>query len=804
MLDNDVSVKNLVPIENLRFRCDPNIFQFETTKDFKGDHHEIIGQQRALQAMEFGLSVTQEGYNIFISGPSGSGKTTFAKQKVERLAKEMPTPSDWCYVFNFKNADRPLYIELPAGKGKEFQRDISMLLESIKIELHRAFSSDEYNKKKREILTSFERKSTELWRELTANALEQGFGIERTTTGINVFPIKEDQPLSSTDYQSLSNEEREKLEAKGKLVEEMISETMDLLQKIEREMVTAITSFMKETAKFAIHYLFKRLLNIYKDHDKIIRYLIDYEAHVIDNYKNFFKKNNDNLEEDQFMQTFVQLEENQLDIYTVNVLIDNSDLHGRPVIYETNPTFQNLVGKIEYKGGLGNWRTDISHIKPGALHQANGGYLILQASQLFKQPYAWNGIKRMLLTRQISIEGMMENDGVILKEGLKPEPIPLNLKVIIIGSPSYFTLLSDLDEDFYKLFKVRVEFHTEMNNDIEHCLKMASFVKQYSEEEGLLAFHRRAVARVIDFSARLVEDQRKLSTRFQDVTKILVESSYWATKDNVDYVDVDHIEKSILEQNYRSNYVEERLHEMIIDGTIMVDTNGFRVGQINGLAVTGTRDHRFGLPSRITAQTFIGRTGIANIERETALSGEIHNKGLLILSGFLSGMFAKDRPLPLSASITFEQTYNMVDGDSASSAELYVLLSSLSEIPINQGIAVTGSVNQWGEIQPIGGVNEKIEGFYYICKKIGFNGEQGVIIPHQNVKNLMLKNEVVEAVQAGYFHIWAIKHIAEGIEILTGIHAGHTRNTIGEFAENTIFAKVEERFNQMYNSAVKK
>lgn len=434
---------------------------------------------------------------------------------------------------------------------------------------------------------------------------------------------------------------------------------------------------------------------------------------------------------------------------------------------------------------------------------ANGGYLIVQASELLQQSYAWTLLKRALQTGNLQIENLNEERGLVPTSGLKPEPIPLNLKIIMIGSYYLYDLLSAVDEDFHKLFQVKVEFNTMMVKNEENSMKMAKFVRNYADKQGLLPFHRRAVAKIIDYSSRLVDEQAKLSTRFQDIVKILVESSYWAKKSGEDMVDEHHILQAISEQMHRSNHVSEQYREMIQKGVIMVETDGWRVGQINGLAVMGTRDSSFGIPTKITAQTYVGKTGIMNIDREAAMSGQIHNKGHLILIGFLSGVFAKNKPIPLSASVAFEQTYSYIDGDSASSTELYVLLSSLADVPIYQGIAVTGSVNQWGEIQPIGGVNEKIEGFYQICKLQGLTGKQGVIIPKQNVLNLMLTDEVVDAVARGDFHIWEVSHIAEGIEILTGLNAGNVRDESGLFQQGSIFAMVEERFNRMYEAVMK-
>lgn len=790
-----------VPLWNLRPEFPAEKLPFETTNDIEGLPNMMIGQERAEKAMDFGLSVDQSGYNLFVVGPAGTGRKTYTKSRILEMAKTRSVPDDWCYVNNFENPDRPIVINLPAGEGIKFQRKIENLLIDIERGIRSSFSDESFEKGKQMIIEEYRTQAEELWKKADEFAQELNYKIERTPASINAIPLRFGRPMSQEEFDRLTEPYRSELLEKEKKVEEKIRETVYHMGKMEENLRKKIDDFMRDSVTKAIEGLFTPLKEAYKDHPKVLSYLEAYFHDVVVHFSLFL---DDKEDENNIMTALMSGSREQLyHRYTVNLLVNNRNVTGAPVIYETNPTYHNLFGKVEYRGEFGSWVTDFTYIKPGALHLANGGYLILQAQDLLQQPYSWNLLKKALQTGHIKIENYPGDSTLFPSSAIKPEPIPLNIKVIIIGSYYLYDLLAAFDEDFHKLFKVKVEFNTVMNKNEENALKMSRFVKKYAEEEGLLPFHRRAVAKVIDYSSRLVEDQSKLSTRFQEITKVLVESSFWAKKSGDNVVDAHHIDQAISEQIYRSNHVTEQYREMIQKGTIMVDTDGYRVGQINGLAVIGTRNELFGIPTKITAQTFVGKSGIMNVEREAALSGQIHNKGLMILTGFLSGEFAKNQPIPLSASITFEQTYSGIDGDSASSTELYVLLSSLAEVPINQGIAVTGSVNQWGEIQPIGGVNEKIEGFYHICKLKGLTGKQGVIIPKQNVENLMLEKEVVEAVKNGQFHIWQVSHVAEGIEILTGVKAGNIRGEDGRFPEGTIFGKVEERFRKMYEAAKK-
>lgn len=797
-ITNEVLDQRKVPINKLSVTTDPAIFPFETTNEINSLQQGIIGQDRAVHAMEFGLKVKQRGYNLFLVGPVGTGKTTYAETMVRCIAKGKAKPKDWCYVYNFKHPDSPKALSFPSGTGTVFKKKINELLRDVEREIRKSFSSDDYDKQRGFIFDSFEKKAEEMWKGLSQYARELNFSLERTPQGnFALVPLQFGKRITKEEFKALPESVQQEYKERNKRIEEKISDSMRTMQMLEKEVEKAVKKLNQETVGRGIYLLFNPLLEYYKDDEKVVAYLQEYQQDIIENY-HFFQE--EAQEENPMLGLFKGGQQKEkLTRYKVNVLVDQSRQEGSPVISETNPTYYNLFGKVEYKSSFGTMVTDFTMIKPGAFHLANGGYLILQIVDLLSNPYSWQVLKRTLKTGCIRIENIFEERGLVASTGLKPEPIPVDIKVLLIGTPYYYHLLSELDEDFHKLFKVKVEFDTEMNKDVEHHLTFASFVRSYSEKEGLLPFHRTALASMVDYSSRLVENQGKMTTRFNNLTRLMVEASFWAEEEGAKAVADLHVRRAIKEQEYRSNRIDEKIREMIVEGTIMVDVTGERIGQINGLAVLDMGDYSFGSPHRITAQTFVGRTGIINIERETSLSGQIHHKGLLILSGYLAGKFAQDKPLPLSASITFEQTYSMIDGDSASSTELYALLSSLSGIPIKQGIAVTGSVNQWGEVQPIGGVNDKIEGFYGVCKAVGLTGEQGVMIPHQNVKNLMLKDEVIQAVKKGLFHIWQVRTVEEGIEILTGVEAG-TPDEEGNYPEGTVFYEINNRLEKMYAS----
>lgn len=788
-----------VEVEQLAMRYDYTLFPFKTTDELNGIRSEIIGQDRAVKAMEFGLSIKNEGYNLFLVGPSGTGKTTYARSKVLEVAKSEASPLDWVYVNNFQHADRPIAISFPAGEATPFQKKMAELIREIESEIEKVFSGKQYEQEKVQLLQNHDDFMNEKWDLLEEFALKQSFHLEQTEQGIMAIPIDEHgEPYEDDEYRKLSQEKHQEIIEKTKILNKEVTTFSRESQALERDLKKQLKNLEEQTVLYAIQPLIDVLKREYEHHAEVIAHLDALEKDIVERWESF--DNEPTEEADGLMSLLMDRDQKREEHrYDVNVFIDNSEKTGAPVIFESNPTYSNLFGKFEYKSAFGTVVTDFTMIKSGALHQANGGYIIIQAADLLSHPLSWHALKRMLKTGELRIESMLEETGLNVASGMKPEPIPIQLKVILIGTYEIYHLLSQYDEDFRKFFKVKVDFDTEMARNEEHCLKYAAFVASYCKKENLRHLTGQALGKVIDYSTRLSNDQRKLSTCFHEITEILVEANYWAEKAGSDYVEAEHVGLALQERFYRSSLIEEKIKESIEEGTIMISTDGEAVGQINGLSVLDIGDYTFGQPNKITARTFIGSKGIVNIDRESSLSGPLHSKGLLILSGYLQGEFAKNGPIPLSASITFEQSYGMVDGDSASSTELYAILSSLANVPIRQGIAVTGSVNQLGEIQPIGGVNEKIEGFFYTCRARGLTGEQGVIIPWQNVKNLMLRNEVIEAVKQGEFSIWAIKTIQEGIEILTGLEAGE-RNEKGEFPKGSVLGLVEARIDEMIQS----
>ncbi len=792
----DASASFRIPPERLAAVCDPAIFPFQSTAEVTPLEQGVIGQPRAVRAMEFGLSVKHPGYNIFLTGPVGTGKTTYARTRIGQVAAAEPTPPDICYVYNFKRPDQPLSLTLPPGRGAELRRDMEELVEDLKTEIRRAFESEEWERRKNDLVAHFENTIGAHWEHLEETARALGFTVQRTPTGIFTIPLNSrGQPITPEDFSRLPEEDREALAEKSRELQAQVAETLRRVRNLEKDARAGLKQLERETALYAAGHLISQLKERYDDLPKVVAYLDAVQQDVIEHLDAF---RSDGEEEMPLGPVPFRMPKRDgiFSRYRVNLLVDNSGTRGAPVVFETNPTYYNLFGKIEFRGDFGTLVTDFTMIKAGAIHQANGGYLILNAMDLFANPLAWPALKRTLKTGQARIENLGEQLGLVATTSLKPEPVPVEVKVILIGSPLIYHLLYHYDEDFRKFFKVRADFDTEMPRTDEHLRQFASFVSGFCQREGLLHLNPSALARVVDYSSRLAEDQTKLSTRFHEITELIFEAASWASREGSPVVDAAHVKRAMEERIYRSNRIEEKILEMIAEGTLMVDTDGAAAGQVNGLAVLDLGDYAFGKPNRITARVYMGDKGIVNIERETEMSGPIHSKGVFILSAYLAGKFATDKPLALSASICFEQLYEEIEGDSASSAELYALLSELSGLPIAQGIAVTGSVNQKGEIQPIGGVNEKIEGFFHVCKARGLTGRQGVIIPHQNVKNLMLKEEVRQAVAAGQFHISAVRTVEEGIQILTGVPAGE-RQPDGSYPEGTVNYLADRRLREM-------
>jgi len=781
----------------LRYTCDPAIFDFETSAELEPLDH-IIGQKRAIAALKLGLGIkdAKNRYNIYVAGGPGTGKMSAVEYFLSHVSKDEPRPPDLCYVHNFDNPYSPRYLELPAGMGCQLRTDMEHLIVRLKRDIPKVFESDEFKARSKKINERHSEKRAKLLEEMESKSREHGFAIQRTPIGINTLPLhKKGEPLSQEEYEALSEEERAKILERQGEVQTLIQESLQEITRVEEEREEEIKKLAKEAVLFMIEPHFNQLKGRYGELDKVATFLENVKADIVEHLEGFKGGGNQGTKTVPFPFPIPQAD--PFKRYYVNVLVDNSPTEGAPVIVEQNATYTNLFGSIERRVQMGVAITDFSMIKPGSLHRANGGYLVLNANNLFRVGLSWEALKIAIKRREIRIEDPLQMLGYSTTEGLKPEPIPFRMKVIIIGSPQIYELLHYYDEDFPKLFSVKSDFGTEMERTPEHEQEIARFLRaRCQEDESLLPFDANGVAKIVEYSSELACDQKKLSCQFGNLTSIVKEASYWARIEESPYVTGEHVRRALKERDDRRNRIEEKIREMIARDQILVDTEGAKTGQVNGLAIVQFGNYAFGKPSRITATVHTGKGGIVDIEREAELGGHTHTKGIMILKGFLGERFAREKPLSLSASLAFEQSYSMIDGDSASSTELYALLSSLANLPIKQGIAVTGSVNQKGEIQPIGGVNEKVEGFFKVCQAKGSTGEQGVLIPVQNVDNLMLSEEVVEAVDKGEFHIYPVSTVEEGIEILAGVPAG-TLKADGTFPEGTVFARIATRLEQI-------
>ena len=783
--------QRLVP-EQLRWTCDPALLDFETTEQLP-DLEDAIGQKRALRSIEFGLGMGEIGFNLYISGETGTGRASTIRNILRKKARSEERPDDWVYVANFKDGDSSVSLALPSGRGSELSAHMKELVEAMKTDIPKALESKEYESRRSEIIEGYQEKNNELFQKLEKDAEAVGFALQRTVSGLVIVPQKEGQNYTQEEYDALSPEERSNLERIGKELTEQLNDVLHQVRDSEKATKDALAQADRELGMSCLGHHLGPIKEKYADLEKVTAYLEAVQEDILNNFDDFKPQ----PPQPQIPGIKLPRQEPSFERYEVNVLVDNKETEGAPVIFEPNPTYNNLFGRIEHVMQYGGVAvTNFTMIKAGALHRANGGYLVIDAREVLINPFVWDSLKRCIRTGEIKIEDVLEQYRFMTMVTLKPEPVQLKAKIILIGTPWIYYLLFYLDPDYRKYFKVKAEFDSHVTRTPEIMRDYAQFVAAHCRNEKLLHFDRSAIATLLEQTARMVEDQHKLSSQFMEIADLIREASYWAKKDGHTIVSASDVTRAAEEKLYRVNRVEERLHELYEDGTILVDTNGAVVGQINGLSVIPLGDHTFGRPSRITAQVFSGKAGMVNIEREVKLSGPIHDKGVLILNGFLGGTFATQRPLSLSASICFEQSYNGIEGDSASSTELYALLSALSGVPIKQGIAVTGSVNQRGLIQPIGGVNFKIEGFFAVCKSKGLTGQQGVMIPKTNERHLMLNEEVITAVKAGQFNIWSIETIEQGIEILTGLPAGE-RGKNRNFPKGTLFQLVEERLQKM-------
>ncbi|WXG44336.1 MAG: ATP-binding protein [Promethearchaeati archaeon SRVP18_Atabeyarchaeia-1] len=782
---------NELPPEKLRNDVKPQTFSCESTEELTPSE-EIVGQERAVRALKFGLNIKERGFNIYVAGVPGSGRKTAVKAFLEEMAKRKPVPSDWCYVNNFSNPFTSRAIKLPPGRGKEFKKDMKSFVESVRTILPKAFESEDYATRRDAVIKSVEEKREQLLEQLNAKAQQAGFALRTTQIGIVTVPVVKGKPLSDEEFMALPPQAKEEIRKRSDDLTSQLRLAFIQVRSLEKEAGEKVEELNKEVTIFAIGHLVDSLVEKYGEVPDVKTYLDEVRNDILENIVQFLK-------EPETPQTPVPvpwMKELPFRKYEVNVIVDNSALKGAPVILELNPTYQNLFGLVEKEAQFGVLTTDFTLIRGGSFHKANGGYLVLPAEDLLINPLSYDAIKKALMNERLSIEEIAEKLGYVTTKGLRPAPIPLDAKVILIGGSEIYQQLYMLDAEFKELFKVKAEFDTTMDRSDKNMEKYAASICGVCEREKLRHLDVSGLSQLIAYSSRLAEDQKKLSTRFGDIADIIREASYYATQDKSEYISEKHVKKAMDERFYRSSLVQEKIREMIERNVILINTDGESVGQVNGLSVMSMGDFMFGAPSRVTASVGLGKEGIVDIQREAKMGGPIHTKGVLILSGYLMDKFTQDKPLSLSSHLVFEQSYGMVEGDSASSTELYAILSALSGAPIKQHFAVTGSVNQKGEVQAIGGVNEKIEGYFEVCKAKGLNGKQSVLIPESNADNLMLKEEVVQAVKQGKFHIYPVKTIDQGIEMLTGVKAG-TRGKDGTFEAGTICYRVDKRLAAM-------
>ena len=753
----------------------------------------VIGQDRALRALNLGLGIGEKGFNVYVAGPPGTGKTTAVRNFLEAIAKNRPAPPDWCYVNNFHNSYEPLCLQLPTGRAKTFRKDLDNFIEEAKRSVPRALQSDEFQSKREGLIKGAEERRNKILSDLGDEAERSGFTIQATHLGVTLIPVLNGKPISDEELASMPDHVKKEMDQKRAGLEGKFGEAMKRVATLEKETRSALRKLSDDAIHYAIGFLMDTFQKSYEDIPEVVNYLKDVRADILENYELFAGPQEPATEGQPAAPWMRELPFRR---YKVNVVVDNSQLKGAPVVFEENPTYLNLFGRIEKEAQFGSLTTDFTLVKGGSIHRANGGYMVLPVESLLTNPLSYDGLKRALRNSKIAIEEAYERLGFMTTKTLTPQPIPLDIKVILVGQPHFYQLLLAYDTEFREFFKVKADFDTTIDRNKENLRRYASFVCTLCEKEGLKHLEASAIAKVVEHGSRLAEDQKKLSTRFAEVADLIREANYYATQEKSEYINASHVTKALEEKVYRSNLIQQKILEMIQRGLYLIDTSGTRTGQVNGLSVIGLGDFEFGRPSRVTASIGLGREGLLDIEREAKMGGPIHTKGVLILGGYLANKYAQNKPLSLSARLVFEQSYEGVEGDSASSTELYAILSALADAPIKQNIAVTGSVNQRGEVQAIGGVNEKIEGFFEVCKLKGLKGDESVMMPKSNVQDLMLKEEVVKAVKDGKFHIYPVSTIDEGIEILTGVKAGERRKD-GAFEPNTLNERVDRRLKVM-------
>ena len=788
-MDSELDLRLL--LEQLSRICDPESFSFTTTAELP-ELEDVLGQPRAFKALKLGCDLQGGGFNIFVLGLPGSGKLTLTRQYLERKAKQQPPPPDWCYAYHFANPHHPKAIRLPAGKAVIFRKDLRELIIQVQQQIINSFQSKEYLYQKEKIAEILNQQREQELARLQNLISKHDFLLIKAPFGFVIVPAKNGKPLDVTEIDNMSPEKRQQMEANRKQFDSESQNTVEKIRQLEQQAYQKIQDLDEKTASFILEPIISDLIKKYQELEDVQDHLKALQADVINNLETFRQEPDQGFSREDLLKR-----------YDLNILVNNADQKGAPVITENQPSYSNLLGKIDHEIVMGVTRTNFTLISPGALHRANGGYLLIPARDLLLSPYAWEGLKRTLREEAIRFISLEAQYGLPGTTTIEPEPIPLNVKIVLIGTPLLYYLLQANDEDFDKLFKIRSEFASIMDRTPETEYEYALFVKSVIDKNNLRPFHRSAVAKIIDQGSWLVDDQQKLSTRFGKIADLIQEAAYWASSHDHPIVGAEDVDRAIEESTFRSNLMEERIHEAIARGSILIDSVHAVIGQVNALSVVSIGDNVFGFPSRITASTSPGSAGIIDIESQAELGGPIHTKGLLIVSGILKDRYGKNKPLNLSASITFEQSYSGVEGDSASAAEMIALLSAIGLIPIKQNIAITGSVNQKGEIQAVGGVNQKIEGFYTVCAQRELTGSQGVIIPWSNRESLMLNQKVIEAVASGKFHIWAVKYLDQAIELMTGLKIGLPADNEAEFEPGTFNYQVNQRLIQ-FNESLKR
>ncbi len=782
--------KHKLPVTMLRPLVDPKTLGFADTRQLPS-LDETIGQERAVAALEFGLTMDSAGFNVYVAGPVGTGKATLIRQMVSQMAAKGATPPDWCYANNFSDPSHPICLSFPASKGREFKTAMAALIDSLRRDIPTAFESSKYLEAKAKIVEETEAKKKVLFNELAELGRERGFGFEETPVGFGVIPMKGNRVMTEKEIDALSDHERKDIIERRKALEAEIREFQVRLHALDHEAEQRVGAMDRLLVKNLLQGRFELLRGPFEQLPAVKVYLEHVHQDIVEHYKDFKPRGGPALA----IPGLESMRQPDLTRYQINLIVEHRVDSGAPVIEESHPTYANLFGKIERKSHLGVVYTDFTEIRGGAFLQASGGYLILNALDLLRQPFAWDGLKRAIKTRELKIEDPSEFFG-FSTTGMKPEPIPTSVKVILVGPPLVYHLLQAYEEDFQKIFKVKADFDIEVERDDKQDRLYAQFIARLCEEEHLPPFTADAVAAIICQGMRFAERHDKLSLRFSLVSDLIREAAFWARRENHALVSAVDVEQALASKRHRANLPEQWVQDQIKEGTLLVDLEGEQIGQVNGLSVHLIGDYAFGRPCRITARTFVGSEGVIDIQREAELSGHIHSKGVMTLAGFLAGKFAGAHPFALGASLTFEQTYSEIEGDSAAVAELAAILSSLADTPIRQELAVTGSVNQLGEIQPIGGVNEKVEGFFESCKAHGLTGTQGVIIPARNAKHLALRRDVVDAVKAGRFSVFGVNTVEEALELLTGLPAGE-RKADGQYPEDSLYGRAARRMAEM-------